>query len=39
MAGDSCMAGRLIAGAWVENGARKWRELVPMVLNTSEVIV
>jgi hypothetical protein len=39
MAGDGCMAGHLIAGARVENGAGKWRELLQVVLNTSEVNV
>jgi hypothetical protein len=33
------MAGCLIVGARVENGAGKWHELLQVVLNTSEVNV
>jgi len=39
MPGDSGTAGCPIAGAQVRNGAGKWWELLPMVVNTSEVIV
>jgi hypothetical protein len=39
MPGDDSTLGRLIAGARVGNGAGKWRELLPVVLNTSEVII
>jgi hypothetical protein len=39
MPGDGSTLGRLIAGTRVGKRCRKWHELLPVVLNTSEVII